>query len=226
MSSPLVLDIRPIVALHTAGSGRAYMQQQGFTDREARWMLSDRKPVLVRDSMMQRLCEVLLCEPNDLLRWTGDANDPLAKLNQPIPVPLHDQLRWVGQGTVEQLLADRIEKMQEAPRPEGAAKGKLRLDVAHLLDIRQVSLKMRHLQQLGFSKMEAQTLLSANRTMIRMDVMLRLCKRLYCMPNDLYVWDGPEGHVLSGLRRKPVPDAQALIRGMALADLKKALGGG
>lgn len=219
-----MLDIWPVVALRSSGSGRAYLQRMGFTAREARGLLSQIKPVQVRDSMVQRLCETLVCEPNDLMRWTGAATDALAKLNQPLPTSLPDQLQWIAQQQAEKLLAERMEKMKEATKVGTGIKGTLRLDVGHLLSMRQERLPLRYLQRLGFSKMEAQTLLSDQRMAVRMSLLTRLCQALKCMPNDLYRWDGPEGHVLSPLRRGPVPDAAALMRGVPLSELRRVLG--
>src|SRR5690606_21274017 len=76
------LHLNDLLRTKGAEHPQAFLVGLGFTVGEARTLVNGHKVAQMRDSMVQRLCERLLCTPNDLFRWHGPADHPLAALNR------------------------------------------------------------------------------------------------------------------------------------------------
>jgi len=77
----LVLNLKRLIEMRGVKNLRAYLVNHGFTQGEARNLVSG-KTQLLRFSLGTRLCEVFDCTPNDLLDWTGDPTHPLAAISK------------------------------------------------------------------------------------------------------------------------------------------------
>ncbi len=60
---------------------RTYLVNHGFTDGEARNLVSG-ETRLLRLTLITRLCEVFDCTPNELLDWQGDPTHVLAAVSK------------------------------------------------------------------------------------------------------------------------------------------------
>lgn len=77
----LVLNLERLIALRGVKHMRAYLVNHGFSDGEARNLLSG-KTKSVRLNLLTRLCEEFECSPNDLLDWQGSPTHVLASLSK------------------------------------------------------------------------------------------------------------------------------------------------
>jgi DNA-binding Xre family transcriptional regulator len=81
----LTLNLAPIFRIRGIEKPFTYLVQNGFS-RHAATLLINAKNRVYRLDHMERLCELLVCEPNDLLAWTPNhkqeypENFPLLKL--------------------------------------------------------------------------------------------------------------------------------------------------
>ena len=81
----LSLNLRPIFTIRGIEKPYSFLVKNGFTSHTANCLLNSKTRVFKLDHI-ELLCEVLLCEPNDLLVWKPDSgktiapNNPLNKL--------------------------------------------------------------------------------------------------------------------------------------------------
>ena len=81
----LSLNLRPIFTAKGIEKPYSFLVKNGFTSHAANNLLNSKTRVFRLDHI-ELLCEVLVCEPNDLLLWKPDSgksiapNNPLNKL--------------------------------------------------------------------------------------------------------------------------------------------------
>ena len=81
----LSLNLRPIFSTRGIEKPYSFLVKNGFTSHAANNLLNSKTRVFRLDHI-ELLCEILLCEPNDLLLWKPDSgkiiapNNPLNKL--------------------------------------------------------------------------------------------------------------------------------------------------
>ncbi|WP_298121780.1 helix-turn-helix transcriptional regulator [Flavobacterium sp.] len=81
----LSLNLRPIFTTRGIEKPYSFLVKNGFTSHTANSLLNSKTRVFRLDHI-ELLCEILLCEPNDLLMWKPDSgktiapNNPLNKL--------------------------------------------------------------------------------------------------------------------------------------------------
>ena len=78
----LELNVERLVRMHGAERGQVLLMKRGLSAREARTVWHPKGIRQVRDSLLQRLCEGLLCTPNDVFVWRGGAESFLKGLNK------------------------------------------------------------------------------------------------------------------------------------------------
>lgn len=79
----LSLHLRPIFSAKGIEKPYSFLVKNGFTSHAANNLLNSKTRVFRLDHI-ELLCEVLLCEPNDLLAWKPDSSKIIAPNN-----PLH-----------------------------------------------------------------------------------------------------------------------------------------
>jgi len=99
----LVLKIDRLIHLRGVRHHRAYLVNHGYTDNEARTLLSG-KSVTLSHRMTQRLCETFHCTPNALYDWTGDDDHPLAVLKKPAAADVKELLDGKSPEEIEEIL--------------------------------------------------------------------------------------------------------------------------
>jgi DNA-binding Xre family transcriptional regulator len=197
----IYIDLFPIVELRGGAKVTSYLVQKGFTYGEARTLMHGKKLVQVRDVTVFRLCEALQCTPSDLFGWSGADTDALAVLNTRRPKPIYALMEGLN---YEERVAfwKKLEALSlEHPKKPEVLGGKLLLNVRRLVRFETLKSPLQELQRRGLTEMEARAVLSDWRAGLRMGVLTKLCRAFACLPDDLYAFTGPEGHVLSGLRR-------------------------
>ena len=81
----LVLNLQPIFTARGIEKPYTFLVKNGFTYHSAHYLLNSKTRAIKLDHIEQ-LCQILLCEPNDLLLWIPDKdtitqpNNPLQKL--------------------------------------------------------------------------------------------------------------------------------------------------
>ncbi|MCF8256458.1 MAG: hypothetical protein K9J06_02835 [Flavobacteriales bacterium] len=204
----LTVNVERLVLSRGGRRVTSYLTQRGFTYAEARGMAHGDRVVQLRDRTVQRLCEALVCMPNDLFGWLGAENDPLALLNKGSVRPLQERLEGLSQAEVEKFWA-KVEELTAAMGPSPKVSGGvLRLDVGRLVRLRTVGSPYAFLQGMGLGAMVARMLLNGDHRALRLSVMTKLCQGFGCLPSDLYSFEGPEDHVLAPLRRPVLPRAE------------------
>lgn len=73
----LFLNIQRLLILRNIRQGRSYLVNNGFTDNEARHVLSGNVKE-IKFSMLERLGTLFNCTADELLDWRGDPNSPWA----------------------------------------------------------------------------------------------------------------------------------------------------
>jgi len=207
----LQLDVSWIAKAKNVESAAVYLREHGFTSRETRSLTQSGGIKLVRDSTIQRICEVAMCTPNDLFRFVGDAKSHLRVLNVLPPSRPADLLKHLPQAAVDALMDKAKETAIPSVIASGKLNGKLRLNVLHLIEQRQHLRPQRFLMQKGFTRMEARKLLDPNRKVFKVTMLMRLCSVFGCLPNDLFDWEGNEAHHLNALRKSTPPDLTVLL---------------
>lgn len=92
---------------------RAYMINHGYTDSEARNLLSGRtKEMSIR--MMIRLCGTFNCTLDDLVDWHGDLNHPLAAVKK-TPGP---NLRQLFEGKSPAEIQEMLKRLMDGGKGE------------------------------------------------------------------------------------------------------------
>lgn len=206
----LVIDIERLVVSRGGQRVTSYLTQRGFTYAEARGLAHGDRVVQIRDRTVQRLCEAMVCEPNDLFGWKGEDSGPLAVLKRRHEQPWHELLAGMTQAELDAFWAKAREKAAHrgpAPKTKG---GQLTLDVGRLVRQRTAGSAHAYLQRTGLGAMVASTLLNGEHRALRLRVMTHLCESFGCLPSDLYRFDGPEDHVLAPLIRPVLPLASDL----------------
>ncbi|MCF8258475.1 MAG: helix-turn-helix transcriptional regulator [Flavobacteriales bacterium] len=217
------LYIHHLVGLKGAEHPQAYLIGLGFTAREARTLAHGHEAELLQDDVLQRLCEGLLCTPNDVLSWYGPGDHPLVALNASGP-QLKERLQASKSAAeAEELLTKALEAMRAEVPPQRMAGGRLFLNVERLLRLRQVKKPRRELMRMGFTASEAQRLLSSDRKGVRVKVLTRLCEAFQCLPNELYDFEGPEGHVLQAVRKPGAVNLDAGLAGLTEEQLRRVV---
>ena len=79
----LFLNLKPIFNARGIEKPYSFLVKNGFTYHAATNLLNSNTRIFRLDQI-ERLCEVLLCEPNDLLLWKPDSGKTIAPNN-----PLH-----------------------------------------------------------------------------------------------------------------------------------------
>lgn len=208
----LQLQLSSLIAAKGFSHHQSFLRHNGFSHREARTLTDKRKKRLLKDSVIQRLCEALLCQPNDLFTWNGDPDSTLAVLNVAPSVAMADRLAGKPQHEVQQIITELQKQLQTKPLPEVVNQGRLFLNVRRLVEQRQQPHPQRFLERNGFTQSEAYTLIgSETRTSVKLAMLTRLCLFFNCLPNDLFDWDGPENHFLSVLQKDPPVNLKGIL---------------
>lgn len=203
---------------------QAYLIKQGFSAREARTLVNGNKIAQMRDSVLQRLCEVLLCTPNDVFRWYGPKDHWLMALNRGGDKAIATVFREAKtEKEAQELLAKALEALEAEKPVQRVHGGRLFLNVERLLRERQVKKLNRELVRMGFTWMEAQRLLSPDRKAFKMSMLTRLCEAFQCLPNDLFDFDGPQGHVLEAVRKEPVEQLDERLSNLTEEQVRRVL---
>lgn len=220
----LELNVERLVRMHGADHQQAFLISRGLSAREARTVSNPKEIRQVRDSLLQRLCEGLLCTPNDVFVWRGGTESVLQSLNKGAMESLGDRLqREQNPKEVERLVQQALKVLEEEPVVTRMHGGRLRLNVRRLLEQKGVKRLHHDLMGMGFSHGEAAGLLGESRMAIKLPLLARVCEAFHCLPNDVYDFDGPEGHVLQALRKEPVVKLDARLEGLTEAQLRRVL---
>jgi len=224
----LTLDLKPLVALKGEQKVVPYLVAHGMTVSRARMVEGGDKVRMMRDDTVRELCEILDCMPNDLFRWNGASEHRLAVLNRAPLRRLEDVMMGKDHADLAMIWAElqaRDSEKVAQPRVRG---GRVWLNVRRLMEMRSVSHPAKTLQRFGFSEMVARKLTDIARrdgdTYLKMPLLIRLCEKLDCFPNDLYDFEGPQGHVLDGLRKTPLERIADLLKRMTAEEARRLLG--
>lgn len=220
--------IRPYLndLLRTKGAEhpQAYLIGLGFTAREARTLIHGDKVEQMRDSMLQRICEHLLCTPNDVFRWYGPKDHLLMALNRSSASRVADVMKQAKSAAEsKRMLEKALEALAEEEPQLKMHGGRLFLNVERLLRQRQVKKMNRELVRMGFTAMEAQRLLSPERVAFKMKMLKRLCEAFRCLPNELFDFEGPEGHVLNAVRKEEMPMLDERLKGLTEEQVRRVV---
>lgn len=83
----LILNLNPIFKIRGIEKPFTYLVKNGFSRHAANLLINGKNRVYRLDHI-EKLCEILVCEPNDLLTWLPESeqhypeNFPLAKLKK------------------------------------------------------------------------------------------------------------------------------------------------
>jgi DNA-binding Xre family transcriptional regulator len=219
----LRLDISWIAKAKNVESAAVYLRERGFTYRETRSLTQPGGIKLVRDSLIQRICEAAMCTPNDLFRFSGDAKSHLRVLNTFPTTQASDLLGHMPQAQIDAIM-DKAEELTEAPpNPSRHLKGHLRLNAARLVLQRHPTSKWSFLKSKGFTIGEARKLFDPKRKSFHVKMLFRLCNCFTCLPNDLFDWNGSEAHHLNTLKKEPAIDLQQLVNKMTPEEVREFL---
>ncbi|MCB9192671.1 MAG: helix-turn-helix domain-containing protein [Flavobacteriales bacterium] len=97
------MNLERLIALRGVKHMRAYLVNHGFSDGEARNLLSG-KTKSVRLDLLTRLCEAFECSPNDLLDWRGDAGHVLSQLRKSMAPNIEQLLEGKSPQELEEIL--------------------------------------------------------------------------------------------------------------------------
>jgi DNA-binding Xre family transcriptional regulator len=107
----------------------------------------------------------------------------------------------------------------------------LYFNLHNVLKVRGVTKPRVFLIKAGISAMSAHGLVRGSRQSMTLDIMEKLCKALYCQPNDLLRWAPdtmnplPMDHPLRQLQQSPAYEQMSeAIRTMSLENLEKVAG--
>jgi|GEM_PF-1334115 len=219
----LQLDVRDLARMRGEEYLQAFLQRNGFTVRESRTLSNPAKIQLVRESTVQRLCELFGCLPNDLFRWRGNGDHVLAVLNV-APIENMQIMLWgLSKDMLEKMvevLAQETKRANVAPVVKG---GRLFLNVRRLMELRQEEKPLRALKRMGFTQNEAVKLLGDDRKSFNVSMLMRVCTAFKCLPNDVFDFEGPEGHVLDAVRKGQVVDLYEQLRRLGPTELRRVL---
>lgn len=97
---------------------RAYLVNHGFSDSQARNLLSGRTKEPSFKTWI-RLCGTFNCTLDALVDWHGDPNHPLARLKKE-PAP---DLRQLFEGKSPAEVLEMLKRMEEGKNGDGKAEG-------------------------------------------------------------------------------------------------------
>jgi DNA-binding Xre family transcriptional regulator len=207
----LGLDIARILRPMGFKSAAVYLRERGFTVKETRTLSHPHKRQILRDTTVKRLCEALLCTPNDLFRWQGPQESHLNVLNIAPASSIDSVFGHLNQRELDQLVS-KVQELAISTEPALTdGEGHLWLHVPHIIAQRQQSQPYPFLKTKGFTHSESATLLDPTRKAFKLTVLSRLCLAFDCLPNDLFDWEGSEEHYLNALRKRPAPDLKTLL---------------
>lgn len=104
----LLLDIKPLLKARGVKQPYAYLVKNGFTYSAANMLLYTQKRAINFDQL-ERLCELLVCTPNDLLVWR-----PKAGVEYPKDLPLRGLKRKpIADEWMDVVAAMPLEKLKE-----------------------------------------------------------------------------------------------------------------
>lgn len=219
----LRLCITRLVQAKSLKSDAVYLRERGFSAKEVRTLSNVVEMQLLKDTSVQRLCEALVCTPNDLFCWDGKLESHLKVLNTARVSNLDVVFAELSQREVELLVLKARELAVSLENPVSTGEGRLWLNVRHLIAQRQEPQPYSFLISKEFTPAEAGKLLNPNRKAIRLTVLSRLCEAFHCLPNDLFDWEGSENHHLNALRKIPVVDLKALLSQLPPDEVRKIL---
>jgi DNA-binding Xre family transcriptional regulator len=230
LNKMLVMDLKPLVAMKGEKRVVVFLVRNGMSRARANMVASGRKMRMMRDDTVRELCEILEVMPNDLFSWTGAADHHLAALNKAPLRELEHVLMGKSGEELEQMWKELTERVADREPKQVVRGGRVWLNVRRMMEQRSSAHPAQTLQRFGFSEMVSRTLTDVKRldgqTYLKMPMLTKLCERLKCLPNDLYDFNGPEGHVLDGLRKRPVEGLDALVKRMTAEEVRRLLGGG
>lgn len=220
------MHLETLLTMQGAESHRhqAFLMTRGLTAREARTVSRPERMRQVRYRLLQRLCEGLLCTPNDVFRWTGATGSHLEALNRPGVPNLAEQLRGVEDLNELQRLIDVARAaLENEPVTPRVHDGRLFMNVRRFMELRSGDHMQKGLIAMGFSKGEASGLLSDDQKAFKLPMLTRVCVAFRCLPNDVLDFEGPERHVLAELKKPPVRPVPPLTEGLSEAQLRRVL---
>lgn len=101
----IILNIARLLNDREVKHHETWLKKSGFSRREARSLLQQR-PGRLNLEQLQRLCELFVCMPDDLLDIEGDAGNHLDKLRKPKHRKLADLLDGKSQEDIDKLWRD------------------------------------------------------------------------------------------------------------------------
>ena len=99
----LVLNLKRLLELRNVTFGTRYLMNHGFTEGEARSLMSGEVKTM-RFTLMQRLCETFQCTPNDLFDWQGDGGHVLSELSKTVAPRIQQLLEGKSPQELEEIL--------------------------------------------------------------------------------------------------------------------------
>ena len=87
----------------------SWLTRHGFTRAEARTLLLQSNKFI---DLWQRLCEIMVCMPEDTMDWEGDADSPLSALKKQNRKRLEQLFVGKSQKDVDALLDDLERKVK------------------------------------------------------------------------------------------------------------------
>lgn len=84
----LVLNLQPIFSARGIEKPYSFLVKNGFTPHTAHYLLSSQTRQIKLDHIEQ-LCQILICEPNDLLLWIPE-KDSIIQANHPLNILRHN----------------------------------------------------------------------------------------------------------------------------------------
>lgn len=219
----LQLDIAKIVGAKAPESVAVYLCDRGFSAKEARTLSHPHETQLLRDTTVMRLCEALLCTPNNLFRWRGPQESHLNILNTAAMSSMDTVIGQMSQQDLE-LFVSKVQKLTaELEQPATDGEGRLWLNVSYVITQRQQARPQSFLIDNGFTRSESRKLLDPNRKVFRVTILSRLCLTFGCLPNDLFDREGSETHYLNVLRKQTPLDLKQLLSGLAPEKVQEVL---
>jgi len=211
----LQLHVSTLVEMHGAEHQQTFLIKYGLSPREARTVSYPQKMRMMRYGLLQRVCEGLLCTPNDVFRWSGKKDSHLKVLNRTGKKSLSERLGALKDPKeYDRLMEELLDALEAEPKVKRMHDGRLFLNVGRLLRMRGVKKLHRELKRMGFTHNEAANLLSGRQKAFKLSLLTRVCVAFNCLPNDVLDFEGPEGHVLQALKKEPVVSLEGRLAGL------------
>ena len=98
----LAYNLTPIFKVRGIENPHSFLVKNGFSSHTAH-NISTHQTRIFRLDHVERLCKILICEPNDLLMWIPDKNEPIAE-NHPLQkltikqsdLSIHEELNMIS----------------------------------------------------------------------------------------------------------------------------------